>query len=42
MCLHFAIAITAGDVHVFKQDGQCTYIIKMRRVRETIVAVEKQ
>jgi hypothetical protein len=25
-----------------KQEKQCTYIVKMRRVRATIVAVEKQ
>ena len=42
MCLHFAIVITAIDVHVFKQDRQCTYIITLRRVRVTIIVLEKQ
>jgi hypothetical protein len=27
---------------IFKQDRQCTYDVTLRRVRETIVAVEKQ
>jgi len=27
---------------ILKQDRQCTYDVTLRRVRETIVAVEKQ
>jgi hypothetical protein len=42
MYLHFAIALTTVDVHVFKQDKKCTYVIKLGRVRATVVAVEKQ
>jgi hypothetical protein len=42
MFLRFAVVITAVDVPIFKKDRQCTYVITPRRVRVTIVTVEKQ
>jgi len=33
---------TLNDIHKLKQDRKCTYNVTLRRVRATIVAVEKQ
>ena len=45
--LHHSLLALYGEVSSrcdckVKQDGQCTHNVTMRRVHETVVAVEKQ
>ena len=39
--LSYVIISSGSDMNNIKQDKQCTYNVTLRRVRATIVAVEK-
>jgi len=42
VCVYASYSVKSTNFHVMVQDEQCTYNVTLRRIRVTIVGVEKQ